>query len=129
MMLENMSEDEILRIANPIMDNLMDASTAIDHERHIRDFSERMKAIIIKEYLQHIRSKRSRRRDISPCDSRSPSSSGLAERRLSGNSGSPKRPVNSLPKCSWSKRTADSWSIAQWCPERFIKVSSLLVEG
>ena len=35
MILENMSEDEILRIANPIMDNLMDASTAIDHERHI----------------------------------------------------------------------------------------------
>ena len=43
-----MSEDEILRIANPIMDNLMDASTAIDHERHIRDFSDRMKAIVTK---------------------------------------------------------------------------------
>ena len=36
--LESMSDVEILDIVNPIMDNLMDASTAIDHERHIRDF-------------------------------------------------------------------------------------------
>lgn len=50
--LDSMSEDEILRIANAIMDNLMDASTTIDHERHIRDFTERMKAIVTKEYLQ-----------------------------------------------------------------------------
>jgi hypothetical protein len=49
-----MSEDEILRVANPIMDNLMEASTAIDHERHIRDFSDRMKAIVTKEYLQKV---------------------------------------------------------------------------
>src|SRR4030095_10606656 len=54
MTLESMSEDEILRIANPIMDNLMDASTAIDHERHIRDFSERIKAIVTKEHLQKV---------------------------------------------------------------------------
>jgi 2C-methyl-D-erythritol 2,4-cyclodiphosphate synthase len=54
MALETMSDEEILRIANAIMDNLMDASTAIDHERHIRDFSERMKAIVTKEYLQKV---------------------------------------------------------------------------
>ena len=54
MTLENMSDDEILRVANPIMDNLMDASTAIDHERHIRDFSDRMKTIVSKEYLQKV---------------------------------------------------------------------------
>ena len=54
MTLESMSDDEILRVANPIMDNLMDASTAIDHERHIRDFSDRMKAIVTKEYLQKV---------------------------------------------------------------------------
>ena len=35
---EKMSEQEILDIANPIMDNLMNASTDIDHERHTRDF-------------------------------------------------------------------------------------------
>jgi len=37
---EEMSDDEILNIANPIMDNLMEASTDIDHERHIRDFTD-----------------------------------------------------------------------------------------
>jgi hypothetical protein len=54
MTLENMSDDDILRVANPIMDNLMDASTVIDHERHIRDFSDRMKAIVTKEYLHKV---------------------------------------------------------------------------
>ena len=54
MTVESMSEDEILRIANPIMDNLMDASTTIDHEQHIRDFTERMRAIVTKEYLQKV---------------------------------------------------------------------------
>jgi hypothetical protein len=54
MTLKSMSDEKILRVANPIMHNLMDASTAIDHERHIRDFSERMKAIVTKEYLQKV---------------------------------------------------------------------------
>ena len=54
MTLESMSDDEIFRIANPIMDNLMDATTAIDHDRHVRDFSDRMKAIVTEEYLQNV---------------------------------------------------------------------------
>ncbi len=54
MTLETMSDAEILGIAEPIMDNLMDASTAIDHARHVRDFSERMKGIVTKEYLQRV---------------------------------------------------------------------------
>ena len=49
-----MSNEEILSIANPIMDNLMDASTEINHEGHIRDFSERMKNIVTKEYLEKV---------------------------------------------------------------------------
>src|SRR3990167_1004694 len=51
---EGMSEKEILDIATPIMDNLMDASTKIDHEAHIRDFTDRMKNIVTKEHLQKI---------------------------------------------------------------------------
>ncbi len=51
---EEMSDSEILDIANPIMDNLIEASTEIDHERHIRDFTERMKSIVTEEYLQKI---------------------------------------------------------------------------
>jgi hypothetical protein len=54
MTLDRMSDEDILRLADPIMDNLMDASTAINHERHIRDFTERMKAIVTKEYLQKV---------------------------------------------------------------------------
>jgi len=32
----------------------MDASTAIDHERHIRDFSDRMKRNVTRDYLQKV---------------------------------------------------------------------------
>jgi hypothetical protein len=49
---EGMSKKEILDIANPIMDNLMNASTDIDHERHTRDFTDRMKRIVTRDYLQ-----------------------------------------------------------------------------
>jgi len=51
---EEMSEKDILDIANPIMDNLMSASTEIDHERHTKDFTDRMKKIVTKEFLQEI---------------------------------------------------------------------------
>lgn len=48
------SDQDILSIANPIMDNLMDASTAIDYERHIRDFTDRLKGVLSKERLEWI---------------------------------------------------------------------------
>jgi len=51
---EKMSDKEVLDMANRIMDNLMDASTRIDHEAHIRDFTDRMKNIVTKEYLQDV---------------------------------------------------------------------------
>jgi len=51
---ENMSEREILDMANPIMDNLMEASTDIDHKRHTRDFTERLKNIVTDKYLQKV---------------------------------------------------------------------------
>jgi hypothetical protein len=54
MMLAQKSDAEILAVANPIMDNLMDASTAIDHERHIRDFTDRLKAIVTKDHLEKV---------------------------------------------------------------------------
>jgi hypothetical protein len=47
-----MTESEILAIANPIMENLMNASTNIDHERHVRDFTDKLKAIVTKENLE-----------------------------------------------------------------------------
>ncbi len=41
-----MTDKEILNIVEPIMDNLMDASTEINHKKHTRDFSDRLKAIV-----------------------------------------------------------------------------------
>ncbi|MDO8894645.1 hypothetical protein [Nitrosomonas sp.] len=51
---DKLSEQQIWDIANPIMDNLMDASTQLDHARHVRDFTGRMKAIVTPAYLQHV---------------------------------------------------------------------------
>ncbi len=51
---EELSEEEILKIANPIMDNLMEASTRIDHEKHVRDFNDRMLKIVTKDHLQKV---------------------------------------------------------------------------
>lgn len=54
MELAKKSDAEILAIANPIMDNLMDSSTAIDHDLHVRDFTERLKGIVSKAYLEKV---------------------------------------------------------------------------
>lgn len=51
---EEMTDQDILDIANPIMDNLMDASTDIDHKRHVRDFTDRMKDIVTETHLQKV---------------------------------------------------------------------------
>lgn len=54
MSLERMSDEQILAIANPIMDNLMDASTAIDYARHVRDFTERLRGIVTSDHLRGV---------------------------------------------------------------------------
>ena len=54
MELAQKSDAEILAVANSIMDNLMDASTAIDHERHVENFTDRLKAIVTKEHLEKV---------------------------------------------------------------------------
>lgn len=52
--LSQKSDAEILSVANPIMDNLMEASTAIDYEKHVRDFTDRLKSVLSKERLEWI---------------------------------------------------------------------------
>ena len=47
-----MSDEDIMAIVNPIMDNLMQASTDIDHKKHVRDFSDRLKGIVTEENLK-----------------------------------------------------------------------------
>lgn len=51
---KEMSDEEIMAIANPIMNNMMSASTEINHERHVKDFTERLKSIVTKKYLQKV---------------------------------------------------------------------------
>jgi hypothetical protein len=48
------TDDDILLTLNPIMDNLMDASTKIDYERFIIDFSQRMKNLTTEKSLNEI---------------------------------------------------------------------------
>jgi hypothetical protein len=54
MELAKKSDAEILSIADPIMANLMEASTAIDHASHVRDFTDRLKAIVTKDYPEKV---------------------------------------------------------------------------
>lgn len=51
MELANRTDGDILKVVNPIMDNLMAASTDIDHAAHVRDFTDRLKAIVTPERL------------------------------------------------------------------------------
>jgi hypothetical protein len=47
-----LSDKEILDIANPLMENLMDGSSEHDYEKHSKDFTERLKNIVTKENLE-----------------------------------------------------------------------------
>ena len=48
-MLNDRSDSAIMAIADPLMDNLMQASDDIDFERHVRDFTPRLKALVRKD--------------------------------------------------------------------------------
>lgn len=51
---EQMTDQQLWDIANPIMDNLMEASTRIDHAAHSRDFTERVRRIVTPEHLEKV---------------------------------------------------------------------------
>ena len=48
------SDNEIMKIVTPIMDNLMDASTKIDYKKHLLNHTERAKKTISKEDLEQM---------------------------------------------------------------------------
>jgi len=54
MKIQTMSDQEILDAVNPVMDWLMEGSTEINHAKHTRDFTERMKRIVTPEWLKEI---------------------------------------------------------------------------
>jgi hypothetical protein len=55
MQLAERSDEEILAVVDPIMDRLMQASTDIEHARHVADFTERLRAIVTPEHLERVR--------------------------------------------------------------------------
>lgn len=48
----NQTEQDIMKIIDPIMNSLMCASTTIAYEIHIKDFSDNMKSIVTKENFE-----------------------------------------------------------------------------
>lgn len=42
----NLSNNEILNIVDPIMDNCLEGSNEGNHKKHTKDFTDRMKAIV-----------------------------------------------------------------------------------
>ena len=50
--LAQQSDEHILAVVNPLMDNLMDGSREIDHAKHVQDFTDRMKEIVTAERLE-----------------------------------------------------------------------------
>jgi hypothetical protein len=48
------SDKEIMQVVTPIMDNLMEASTENDYEKHILNHTERAKNTISKEQLEEM---------------------------------------------------------------------------
>lgn len=54
MELATKSDTDIMAIADPIMDNLMDASTAIDYPRHVLDFTDRARSMLSAQRLREV---------------------------------------------------------------------------
>jgi len=52
MALITMQEKEILAIVEPLMDNCLEGSNEDDHQKHTRDFTDRMKKIVTPENLK-----------------------------------------------------------------------------
>ncbi|MGF1684168.1 hypothetical protein [Photobacterium minamisatsumaniensis] len=51
---ETMSDTALWDIANPLMDNLIEGSTEINHAKHVHDFTQRMREIVSPEYFDMI---------------------------------------------------------------------------
>ena len=46
---DKLTNEEILNIANPLMNNLMDGSSERNYQKHTRDFTKRLKAIVTED--------------------------------------------------------------------------------
>lgn len=103
------SDEDILKIANPIMANLMEASTEINHERHVADFTGRLKMIVTKEYFEKV-CRQYLRKAILARERPLQSFGGPNPSRSYGSSGSRSSRVNLWRKWSWSRSIHGTWS-------------------
>ena len=46
-----LTDDEILAVIEPLIDNMLAGSTNRDHSQHVRDFTDRLKVIVTDENL------------------------------------------------------------------------------
>ena len=123
MMLANKSDMEILAIADPIMDNLMEGSTEIDHEKHTRDFTDRMKRIVTKEFLKRSAGNTRLNEGSLPEESLSQSSGDRRRSRLYGSSGLRRRQENMWPNWFWWTMSPGTWSITPWYFDRSLAMT------
>ncbi len=49
--LARQSDTEILAVIDPLIDNMLEGSSEIDHAKHVRDFTPRLKVIVTDENL------------------------------------------------------------------------------
>lgn len=49
-----MTDAEILKLVEPLMSNMMEGSTEINHPKHTRDFTARMRCIVTPEHLRWV---------------------------------------------------------------------------
>ncbi len=54
MQLSAKSDAEILAVADPIMDRLMEGSNRIDHAMHVSDFTDRLRSIVSEAGLERM---------------------------------------------------------------------------
>ncbi|HEX7341692.1 MAG TPA: hypothetical protein VF269_05390 [Rhodanobacteraceae bacterium] len=52
--LASQSDADIMAVVDPIMNHLMDASTAVDYAAHVRDFTERAKGMLSRPAFEAI---------------------------------------------------------------------------
>ncbi len=46
MRFRDMTEEEVLRIVGPMMDNFLEGSNEVNHAKHVRHFSDRLKNVV-----------------------------------------------------------------------------------
>ena len=49
--LARLGNEDILKIVEPLIDNMLEGSTEIDHGKHVRDFTDRLKVIVTDKNL------------------------------------------------------------------------------